>query len=209
MTTYRTDDEQAEALKQWWRENGRSIIVGGVLGLVLVLGWQGWQKVSREQAQQSSASYETFRAQVAAEAPPAEAAATAAGLSSGTYRAFAELELARVAQHAGDAEAAAAHLRTAMAEAGDPQLEALAALRLARVLLTLDQLDAAAGLLDTRVTEAYAGERAAVRGDLAQRRGDATAATAAYQEALRLGAGDAELIRMKLADLTPATQAGS
>ena len=43
MSTYLSDDEQAEALKKWWKENAVSIIVGAGLGFGIIFGWQGWQ----------------------------------------------------------------------------------------------------------------------------------------------------------------------
>ena len=39
-----TEDEQIAQLKDWWDRNGKPLLAGGVLALVAVFGWQGWQK---------------------------------------------------------------------------------------------------------------------------------------------------------------------
>ena len=38
MSTYLSDDEQAEALKKWWKENAVSIIVNAGLGFGIIFG---------------------------------------------------------------------------------------------------------------------------------------------------------------------------
>lgn len=37
MDIYASDDEKGEAIKNWWRENGRSVITGVVLEQLLFL----------------------------------------------------------------------------------------------------------------------------------------------------------------------------
>ena len=41
MEQYRTEEEQVEALKKWWEENGRSTVVAVIVALGLGFGWQG------------------------------------------------------------------------------------------------------------------------------------------------------------------------
>jgi len=53
MDIYASDDEKAEALKTWWRENGRSVLTGIILGGAIIFGWRYWlthQKATTEQA---------------------------------------------------------------------------------------------------------------------------------------------------------------
>ena len=38
---YESDDEQIEALKQWWHEHGTSTVVTVVVALACYFGWQG------------------------------------------------------------------------------------------------------------------------------------------------------------------------
>ena len=43
MAEYETEEQQVEALKQWWAENGRAVLMGIGLGLVLIFGFRFWQ----------------------------------------------------------------------------------------------------------------------------------------------------------------------
>ncbi|MEW8396328.1 MAG: tetratricopeptide repeat protein, partial [Candidatus Thiodiazotropha sp.] len=40
MSEYQTEEEQVEAIKRWWKENGTSVIAGLVIGLGGIFGWQ-------------------------------------------------------------------------------------------------------------------------------------------------------------------------
>jgi len=206
VSDYLTEDEQVEALKKWWRENGKAIIGGAVLGLALVGGWQAWQSYQKGQADLASAYYEEFM--LAAKAGDDSAMAQGERLlqrhGDSSYGHFAGLELAALAYKQGDKSKATEHLGWVMAEADEPAISQLARLRLCRLLIDSGELDRAASLIKEAPEDSYAGEFAALRGDLAMQQGDRTQARAAYQEALLKGAGDAELIRMKLVDLKDA-----
>ena len=54
MSTYQTDEEQVEAIKRWWKENGKSVIGGIVLRFAVIGGWQGWQGYQRNQGEAAS-----------------------------------------------------------------------------------------------------------------------------------------------------------
>ena len=59
MDVYKTEDEQWEAVRQWWRENGMSAVFGIVLGLGAIFGWRWWQTHQIEQAEAASGIYQT------------------------------------------------------------------------------------------------------------------------------------------------------
>ena len=59
--THLSDEEQAEALKRWRSENGKTNIGGIVLGLGLVIGWQGWNEHQRRQSEMATAEYDRFQ----------------------------------------------------------------------------------------------------------------------------------------------------
>ena len=46
-----TDDEQLAAFKDWWQRNGKPLVTGGLLALVIVFGWQAFQKYQGNQSQ--------------------------------------------------------------------------------------------------------------------------------------------------------------
>jgi len=53
-----TDEEQLEQNKEWWQRNGMPLLMGGALAVVMVFGWQFWQKHQLNQAQTASTDYQ-------------------------------------------------------------------------------------------------------------------------------------------------------
>lgn len=47
-----TEEEQLAQIKDWWQRNGKPLVLGAVIALVLVFGWQFWQKHQINQAQE-------------------------------------------------------------------------------------------------------------------------------------------------------------
>jgi predicted negative regulator of RcsB-dependent stress response len=54
----RTEEEQVEALKKWWSENGKSLIVTLVVVLTGYFGWNGYQENQRAQGEAASSIYQ-------------------------------------------------------------------------------------------------------------------------------------------------------
>ena len=54
----RTDDEELAVIKDWWQRNGMPLLTGVALALVVVFGWQGWQKYQANQSQGASLVYQ-------------------------------------------------------------------------------------------------------------------------------------------------------
>ncbi len=47
---YETEEQQVEALKEWWAENGKAVIAGIVLGAGVIGGWTFWKGHQEKQA---------------------------------------------------------------------------------------------------------------------------------------------------------------
>ncbi|MGU3844696.1 YfgM family protein, partial [Vibrio diabolicus] len=43
MELYDTEEQQVEAIKDWWKENGKAVIIGAVVGLGGLFGWRYYQ----------------------------------------------------------------------------------------------------------------------------------------------------------------------
>ncbi len=199
-----SEEEQVEALKKWWKENGRSVIGGIVLGLGAVFGWQAWQQHQQSIADQASVQFEQLNQSLAADAlgPAASQAEQLINEYGDTpYAVFAALDLARVKLGQGDAAAAIGQLQWVVDNADEPSFRQIARLRMARIHLDAGELDAAQAVIDQAEDDAYRGEFAELKGDLALARGDREGAHAAYRDALDKGVGSASLVEMKLDDL--------
>ena len=58
MDVYKTEEEQVEAIKKWWSENGKSIIAGIIIGIAAIFGWRGYENHTAMQAKAASMLYE-------------------------------------------------------------------------------------------------------------------------------------------------------
>jgi predicted negative regulator of RcsB-dependent stress response len=187
VVDYASEEEQVEALKRWWSENGRSVIVGVVLGLLALGGWRGWAWYSEEQSLEASHLYEQVvdhiesgeRGQLA---DLAERLRTDYGGTA--YAGLASLAAARAAVDGGDYAAAADWLRWAMENASTDDLSYIARARLARVEGERGNLEIALELIRVEHPASFGGLYAEVRGDLLAASGDEEAAAEAYEAAL-------------------------
>jgi predicted negative regulator of RcsB-dependent stress response len=203
-----SDQEQIDALRDWWKENGMSVIAGVVLGLGAIFGWRGWQSHVAAQTEAASAQYDALAALVQENAAAEKIAVAAERVVSehpkSGYAVFARLALARAAVDAADLERAAVYLREALEHATEAPLKNEIRLRLARVLLAQGKNDEAFAQLDTAQAGAYLSAFAELRGDIEVRRGNADAARSEYQAALKSRAADAAdlaLLELKLDSL--------
>jgi predicted negative regulator of RcsB-dependent stress response len=214
MAEYETEEQQVEALKQWWAENGRAVLMGIGLGLVLIFGWRGWQGHQTKVAETASSAYtgvmqslenkddgETFLGKV-------ESLKSEHGGSA--YAAMASLAEARFHVEKEDLPAAEKALRWALDSGSFEEIKSIARLRLARVLSAQTKYDDALAMLDDVTGEAYAGMIDEIRGDIYLEKGDAAQALVAYKRARDSGArtASAQDLQMKLDDLAqPGDQA--
>jgi predicted negative regulator of RcsB-dependent stress response len=189
VESYRTEEEQLEALKRWWKENGRSIMIGVVLALAVGFGWQGWQKNQRAATENASLIYQQMllalseEGSAAAERGRSLAEALRESHAGTTYSQFAALHLARMAVDAGELQEAEAELRGVAAEATvASDIQQVAQLRLARVLAAQGNIEQALALLGN-AGEDFTASYAMARGDILLQEGRSAEAFTAYEEA--------------------------
>lgn len=204
MTIYQNEDEQVEALKKWWKENGTSIVIGVVLGFAAIFGWQGWQSYRVAQGEAASSLYIGMQNQAAA-GDVEGALATGKRLlgehTDSVYASFAALKLAQLMYTRGDKANAAENLHWVVLHAPDEVVVDLARVRLARVQLDQKKLDEAASQLEAVNPDFMPGDLSELRGDIARAKGDLDAAREAYKLALA-SQGDAQAkVKMKLLEI--------
>ena len=203
MSTYQTEEEQVEAIKRWWKENGTSVIAGLVIGLGGVFGWQAWGNYQDRIGGEASIAFTQLISAVQRgdnESAEKQAQQLRDNFEGSSYALFAGLSEARLKMEAGDSAAAKAKLEWVIKESKVPALTEMAQLNLARILL--DEGDLAGAEQQARVKSGgFAGEFAQLRGDIAQAKGDLETAEAAYTEAMSGKVSDRALLQMKLDDL--------
>lgn len=190
---YSTDEEQVEALKRWWRENGKSTVISIAIAVSCVLGWQGWQKQQQTEIEAASAVYQNMLSVVEAQTLTDEQRATAIHLAEtlkkdfpdSTYAQFAAFYKARLAVESKDLATAETELRWVLASSATPEINVQAKLRLARVQYAKQAFDSALATLQGDAL-GYAAAFEELRGDIFNAKGDITQARLAYQKAKEL-----------------------
>jgi len=220
---YLDEREQAEQLKQWFKENWLWLVAGVGLGLGGLYGWQGWNAYLDRRAQESGALFATMldafdRNDRAAGTELADRITAEYGATA--YADQALLVVARVHAEAGELDEAAAKLRQVMENSKDAEMALVARLRLARVQNAQGQHDAALATLRAVGAPAVDARIDELEGDVLAAKGDVAAAREAYERALAAAAEpgatglvDADYVRLKLdalaADAASPAAAGS
>jgi predicted negative regulator of RcsB-dependent stress response len=214
---YQSEDEQVEALKKWWRENGKLTLVSIVIAVVGVFGWQGWQKQQQQSLDAASAIYQNLLsvAEASGGELTVEQQATAKHLantlktdfSGTTYALFAGLYQAKFAVEADDLATAEKELQWVLDNKPSAEIALQAQLRLARVLYAQQKYDQALAKLDSGESALSAGFEE-LRGDILLAQGNKDLAANAYQKALLLNMSSGSavqnpILNMKIQQLEP------
>ena len=208
MAEYNTEEQQVEALKKWWDENGKAILTGLALGVLLLFGGRAWFEHQRTQAQEASLEYDGFLHAVNAgnRDGAAELAERLTGDYSGTpYATLASLMMAKVAAEEQDWVSATKHLQWVIDHAGVENIEHVARLRLARIYIAQGNEQGALSLLEAvEDGSGFAPLYAELKGDIYLVKGAIQQARSAYELALTGESLDPEqrrIVQMKLDDL--------
>ncbi len=183
-----TDQQQAERVRQWLRENGGFILAGLLLGLGGLFGWNWWSDYQDRRGAAASSLYEQVLQEVRAGRPLRAAelqADLAAEYAGSPYVDLARLALARLHMDRLETAEAAGYLRQVVDDSPDDVLRPLVRLRLARALLQAEDYEAAlAVLVDVDENSAFASRFHEVRGDLYAAMGRIAEAREQYDTAL-------------------------
>ena len=204
MSENLTEEQQVEELKKWWKENGRSIVIGAVLGLGIIGGWQGWQGYQASEAEAGATAYDQFASRLIVKDSDAARSALDklnADHAGTLYLDFANLQMAMGETEAGNIDAAIGYLQQVISGSSDSGLVQVAALRLAQLYVgeqkNAEARQALAHIKDT----AFEAESLAIEGRVALAEGNLEAARIALSAALDKGAADSEMIRYLLQQL--------
>lgn len=188
MSDHLTEEEQLEALKRWWKENGKFIVLAVVVSVGGYFGWGAWQDHQRTQAEAASMQYEELLESLLSEdrelaSELVDQIKQTQGASLYAYNAA--FIQAKAEVNSGDLEAAAEQLEWILEQKPGTAIEQLARLRLARVLAAQSSFEAALNLLQAvEPTGSFSSEYAEVRGDILLQQGEPNAALVAYETAI-------------------------
>jgi predicted negative regulator of RcsB-dependent stress response len=207
------EEEQIDAIKQWWQENKVSVIGAIVLTLGGSFGWSQYQDYTSATAIAAADTYDEILLERASGESVDQLAMLADTIrdenGSIAFAEFAALQVAAAAAEEGNFEQAQIELEKVMAGVEvDSTLGQLAQLRLAKVKAALGQEEAAIAILELG-SDSFPVSYAQVLGDIHLAAGREAAALEAYQTAkaasLMLG-GQSGLIDLKVSGLSLRTE---
>lgn len=203
-----SEKEQIEAFRGWWRENGRYIISGVVIGVGLLLGWNYWTGQKAESALRASQTYESLVNEVAGgntDAARSIASDLYDNYGSTVYARQGRLAMARLFMDKGRDEDAANELRALLQFDADSETTMVGRARLAKILLYQDKPQEAIDLLQGYSDTAFAARYSETLGDAYVALGRSDDARDAYTLALADNPNaptvNRTLVQMKINDL--------
>ena len=198
------EEQEINQLKDWWKENGKTIIVAFILGVGCMFGWRYWQEHQAEQIAQASAQYDAliYSAQQDEQAKKSNIEQFVQANSKTAYAVFALLDEAKKATEKQDFAAAEVNLNQALTQSQDEVLTSIVALRLSAVQFQLAQLDNALTTLNQVKGESFNARKALLTGDIQVAKGDKIAAKNSFDQAQQSGSQlEQQMAKMKLNNL--------
>jgi predicted negative regulator of RcsB-dependent stress response len=205
---YQTEEQQVEAIKSYWQQNGNTIIAGIALGFAGFIGFNLYQDNKFEEELLVSDSYQTLIEQSGKDAK----AFTANGEKfisengNNSYVSLTALALAKESATHKDWPQVQKQLTTAIESAPTDGIKAIASLRLARVQVQLEQYSDALATLNNNLPESFTAAIEEIKGDAYLQQGKNDLARSAYQAAIAAdGIATSPSLQIKLDDLAQVT----
>lgn len=198
------EQEQVDALRAWWKENGTWLLAALVIAAAAFAGmriWQSWQAGKAAGAATLYAQVEQQMGSNDAKRIANAAQAVVDQYPSSAYASRAELLAAQASMHAKNSDQARMQLQWVIDNASEEGLQSVARLKLAALLLDEKKYEEALGLLASKHPAAFDALYADLKGDVLLAQGKKDEARVAYQAAFdKIDATNTyrNLIQMKL-----------
>lgn len=205
MDVYNSEEEQVQAIKQWWKDNATSLIAGIVIGVLVLGGYKYWTEGKQNQAQQASVLYSNILS--SNEDKVGNTETLKADYSDTPYAALAALLIAKENVIANEVDKAISQLKWIVGNNNDSGIQHIAQQRLARLYLSQNNIEAADTLIKGVKAGGFSATYNELRGDINLAKKLPVQAKENYRLALAsLPQGDQRyaIIKMKLDDLTQA-----
>jgi predicted negative regulator of RcsB-dependent stress response len=205
MDQFETEEQQVEAIKRFWKENGTALIVGAVLGLGGLYGWRFYTDKQIETKELASVAYQETIENLSAEQGFSQGQAFLDEKSDSGYAYLMALELAKKAVDSDDLAEASKQLEFVVNNATTLTVKSVAQVRLARVQVEQGLLDDALATAEQVKDEAFASASQEIKGDVYVAKQMFDKARAAYSAAIESNDND-PMLKMKLDNLTAAAK---
>jgi predicted negative regulator of RcsB-dependent stress response len=201
MEQYETEEQQVEAIKRFWKENGLALVIGALLGLGGLLGWRYYNDSQIAAKEQASFAYEKASEELVKGEAGFSQAKTFIDSHNGTgYAMLMALEMAQQAIERKDLTEAAKQLEFVASNAKLSAVQSVAQLRLARIQVEQGEFELALASADKVIDSAFKGQSQEIKGDVYHAQQLFDKAWAAYSAALETNGRD-QVLKMKLDNL--------
>jgi predicted negative regulator of RcsB-dependent stress response len=200
MERYETEEQQVEAIKGFWKENGTAIIVGIGIGLAGLFGWQQYNDMVIEDKETQSIAFQSILESIDSEEGILKAEAFTKENSDSGYALLTSLVAAQKAAEDKNFDAAKLHLNMAVSNSPNVAVADLAKIRLARVESQLGDTAGALATLDSVQSASYRDQVQEVKGDIYVATKEFDKAKAAY-DAVLAEQPQNRIVEMKLSNL--------
>lgn len=203
MSEHITEEQQVEAIKAWWKENGVAVVAGLVIGFAALFGWRYYNDYKDEQAGAASSLYESVQQKLKlAQTDDArqQAEKIIAEYPRTPYASMAAFAAAKQAAGNGNMDEVRKQLQWVLDNSRQPQFVHNARIQLAAIMLNSAEYDAALSLLSKVKAGGYAAAYEEMKGDILLAKGDKGAAHKAYDMALQsegMGAQQRRIVQVK------------
>jgi predicted negative regulator of RcsB-dependent stress response len=196
MEQFATEEQQVEAIKKFWKDNGSAIIIGAVLGLGALWGWRYYTDTQIMTKETASTEYQTLVTSLSEDAALDKATAFITAQGETGYAPLAGFIAAQAAVEKADFPAAISQLQNITTLTNDAVLLNVANLRLARVQFATEDYTSALTSLNNVTNEAFIADKEALRGDILVAQCDFAQAQSAYTASL--AANDDRSVQIRL-----------
>jgi predicted negative regulator of RcsB-dependent stress response len=204
VDVYQTEEQQVEAIKGFWKENGTAVIAGLVLGFAGFIGFNYYKDAQLANEVATSDAYQTIIENSAKDGTAFAESGDKfiAENKESSYASLTALALAKAASTHKDWTQVAKHLTVAIESSTDQGIKAIASIRLARVQIQLEQYNEALATLAVTLPESFKASIEETKGDAYFKQDKIELARNAYQAAIDVeGQANNGTLQMKLNDL--------
>ena len=206
---YETEEQQVDAIKSWWKENGNTLMIGAVVGLAGLWGWRFYNDSIVTGQEEASQAYSNVLLKFEAEGIESgldEVNTFITENSDNNYGILAALLLAKEAVIQKDFDLAKTQLIQLQSQNKYAPMNPVINLRLARVEVQLGENEQALKTLALITEAGFLAKANQVKGSIYLIQGDIDNARSAFQDAINASQGRVDpVLQLQFDDLTQMT----
>jgi predicted negative regulator of RcsB-dependent stress response len=206
MDNYETEEQQVEAIKKWWYENFKLIVVLAIVGLGSIVGVQQWNQNQTMKSYTASLEYDHILQVVASGSGDAlthQVQSMQTDYADYPYAALASLLEARELIDAGKSAEAEKKFQWVIDNSKTTTLQHISRIRLATLMSAQGKNEQALKILDVE-QGSFKASYMEIKGDILVSLNRINEAKAAYDQALQAYEGmgaNAQILKIKRNDL--------